>query len=164
MTQPGHVEVRVCGRAVDDLSLFRPFGDRIQVTPSVSDGELIEAYRHADLFVFPSVAEGFAQVLLESLACGLPVLSTTRTAGPDIVTEGESGFVLPPCEAESLAARIDWALTHRERLSHMRAAARARAEYFTWQRFRTGVAAAVEGCLASPTSAIGATAGQLVTS
>ena len=141
------VHLTVCGRVVDDLALFRPFGDRVTVRPSVSAAELAEAYRQADLFVFPSVAEGFAQVLLESLASGLPILSTTHTAAPDLIEPGRQGFVVPPRRPELLAEHIDWALAHRVELAGMRAEARALAERFTWERFRRGVAAAVAQAL-----------------
>ena len=138
------VHLTVCGRVVDDLSLFRPFADRIDVRPSVSGPELVEAYRAADLFVFPSVAEGFGQVLLESLACGLPILSTTHTAAPDLIEEGVEGFIVEPRRPDLLASRIEWALAHREELRAMRVAARARAEHFTWKRFRARSAEAVQ--------------------
>lgn len=140
------LELRVCGRVVDGLELFHSFGTQVKVTPSVSREELIAAYQSADLFVLPSVAEGFGQVLLEALACGLPILSTTRTAAPDLVTEGREGFVVEPGNAEALAQRIDWALNNRPALYAMREAARARAEYFTWARFRSSLVSAVRQC------------------
>ncbi len=133
------VQLTVCGRVVDDLSLFKPFGSQIEIRPSVSALELVEAYRRADLFVLPSVAEGFGQVLLESLACGLPILSTTHTAAPDLVSDGIEGFVVRPRQPESLAERISWAAEHRAELFEMRTAARMRAEHFTWSRFRQSV-------------------------
>ena len=95
------VQLTICGRVLDDLKIFEPF--RSQVTDQAlrkPRAELVGAYQSADLFVFPSVAEGFAHVLLESLACGLPILSTTATAAPDLVTEGIEGFVVPPGDVE----------------------------------------------------------------
>ena len=138
------VRLTVCGRVVDDLSLFSPFENRVEVRPSVNGRELIEAYRSADLFVFPSVAEGFGQVLLESLACGLPILSTTHTAAPDLIEEGVEGFIVEPRRPDLLASRIQWALEHREELWAMRRRARTRAEGFTWERFRTSSGEAVK--------------------
>ncbi len=140
---PAPVELTVCGRVVDDLSLFRPFGAQVRVRPSVSLPELLEAYRQADLFVLPSVAEGFGQVLLEALASGLPVLSTTHTAAPDLIVDGAEGFIVEPRRPDLLAARIEWALGHRAELCGMKFAARQRAEHFTWARFRSGVVDAV---------------------
>ncbi len=132
------VELTVCGRVVDNLALFAPFGDRVTIRPSVSLAELQAAYRDADLFVFPSVAEGFGLVLLESLASGLPILSTTHTAAPDLIEHGREGFIVAPRRPDLVAANIEWALGHRKELFEMRAAARERAEFFTWERFQAG--------------------------
>lgn len=137
------VELTLCGRVVDTLEIFKPFANLITIRPSVSDSELIKTYQQADLFVFPSVAEGFGQVLLESLACGLPILSTTHTAAPDLIEDGAQGFIIPPGDSMVLAERIDWALTHRPELAAMRQPARMRAECFTWDRFRSGLVTAI---------------------
>ncbi len=133
------VHLTICGRVVDDLAIFRPYADQITVQPDVSEQELRAAYQQADLFVFPSVAEGFGQVLLEALASGLPILSTTHTAAPDLIDSGQQGFVVEPRRPDLLAERIEWALTHREELAAMRHEARVRAEQFSWSRFRTQV-------------------------
>ena len=138
------VELTVCGRVVDDLRIFQGFGPNVQVKASVSFPELLRAYQEADLFVFPSVVEGFAQVLLEALACGLPILSTTHTAAPDLIEDGIQGFVVEPRRPDLLAERIDWAATHRNEMEEMRVAARRRAEHFTWERFRQGIVRSVE--------------------
>lgn len=137
------IELTVCGRVVDGLELLRPLADRVNIRPSVSAAELADAYRSADLFVFPSVAEGFGQVLLESLASGLPILSTTHTAAPDLIDEGVEGFVVPPRRPDLIAERIEWALGHRSQLASMGYNARERAMQFTWQRFRAGIVSAI---------------------
>lgn len=142
------VELVVCGRVLDEIDIFRPFASQVQIRPSVSTDDLVRAYQSADLFVFPSVGEGFGQVLLESLASGLPILSTTHTAAPDLIEDGVQGFIVEPRRPELLAERIDWALTHRSELATMRSRARQRAEHFTWQRFRTAAAEAVQTFLA----------------
>ncbi len=141
------IHLTVCGRVVDGLELFKPFGAQVTVRPSVSIPELVHAYQSADLFVFPSVAEGFGQVLLEALASGLPILSTTRTAAPDLIQEGVEGWVVEPRCPDLLAERIAWAATHRTELTAMGKAARKRAEHFSWQRFRTLAASSVKNFL-----------------
>ena len=137
------VHLTVCGRVVDGLELFRSFAGQVEVRPSVSSAELVAAYQSADMFVFPSVAEGFGQVLLEALACGLPILSTTRTAAPDLVKDGVEGFVVEPRRPDLIADRIDWALNHRAEVAEMGHRARLCAEQFSWERFRSGVVQAV---------------------
>jgi len=148
-----NVHLTICGRVVDSLDLFKPFAAQsniqIDIRPDVSARELVAQYQAADLFVFPSVAEGFGQVLLESLSSGLPILSTTHTAAPDLIDHGTHGFIVEPRRPDLLATHIDWALTHRSDLTHMGREARLRAEQFTWARFRSGIVSAVSTFLAS---------------
>src|SRR5690606_15413134 len=56
---------------------------------SCPHAEVLREMRAHDVFVFPSLFEGFGLVLLEALAMGLPVITTAHTAGPDLITEGE---------------------------------------------------------------------------
>jgi glycosyltransferase involved in cell wall biosynthesis len=144
------VELVVCGRMVDDLSLFKDFSSQVEVRPSVSAEGLLEAYQTADLFVFPSLAEGFGHVLLEAMACGLPVVSTTRTAARDLVRPGLEGFLVEPGRPIDLAARIEEFLLHPEWLVEMGVAARRRSEEFTWARFRSRIADIVGAILRQP--------------
>ena len=49
--------------------------------------------KKSHVFLFPSLFEGFGQVLLESFSCGLPVITTYNTAGPDIIEDSKNGFL-----------------------------------------------------------------------
>ncbi|MAG34716.1 MAG: hypothetical protein CL878_00480 [Dehalococcoidia bacterium] len=84
-------------------------------------------YRRAAVFVLASVEEGLARVLLQALACGVPVVATDASGAGDVITDDVEGFVVPTGHPEALRQRVlqlrhDPAL--RERMS---AAARARA-------------------------------------
>lgn len=138
------IHLTVCGRVVDDLSELRASRAAIDIRPDVSAEELRRQYRAADVFVLPSLAEGFGHVLLEALACGVPVITTTRTAGPDLIRNGHEGFVIQPADTAALTETLQWCLDHRPELSAMRQKARQRAEMFTWAAFRSKVAALVE--------------------
>jgi glycosyltransferase involved in cell wall biosynthesis len=143
----GSVELTVCGRAVDDLELFRQSKMPIRLIPSASESELRNCYESADVFVFPSLAEGFGHVLLEAMAAGLPLISTTRTAAPDLIEHGREGFITDPGESSQVATCIEYFLRHPERLAAMSVASRRAAERFTWQRFRRNLADTVAGIL-----------------
>ncbi len=135
----GAVELTLCGRPVDDMALFRASVVPVRVRPNVSAAELLEEYHAADVFVFPSLAEGFAQVLLEAMASGLPIVSTNRTAAPDLIRHGEEGLLAEPGDALDLAMKIHTFLDDPQQAARMGAAARRRAEMFTWATFRAGV-------------------------
>jgi glycosyltransferase involved in cell wall biosynthesis len=82
-----------------------------------SHEQLPEALNAADLLVLPSVAEAFGLVLVEAMACGLPVIAC-RTHGPaEIVADGKTGWLIPPDDQESLTDTLVAAATDdRERL------------------------------------------------
>lgn len=63
-------------------------------------------------------------VLLQAMACGLPVLCTTNTGGEDIIREGVDGFVVPIRDVDALKAKIQWAYDHRSQCLEMGRAAR----------------------------------------
>jgi glycosyltransferase involved in cell wall biosynthesis len=51
--------------------------------------------KNSHIFMFPSLYEGFGQVLLEAISCGLPVITTENTGGPDFIKNGHNGFITP---------------------------------------------------------------------
>ncbi len=101
----------------------------------LANSDLAQLMAESDVFVFPSYFEGFALVLLEAMACGLPVITTTATAGPDIVTEGDDGWVMAPGDLETLIEKMRGSLEHRDQLRAMRLKARRTAERFSWDAF-----------------------------
>ncbi len=139
----GAAELTICGRLVDDAATLRNARARTRIRAFVSSEELLREFRSADVFVFPSLAEGFGHVLLEAMACGLPVISTTHTAAPDLISDGREGFVTEPGDRAGLVKCLEYFLKNRERVSQMGTAARARAEAFTWATFRQRIAEAV---------------------
>lgn len=69
--------------------------------------DLLNVFRSFDVFAIPSVeGDTIPQVLMQALAIGIPVVSTTVGSIPDVVIEGETGFVVPPRDAGALADRI----------------------------------------------------------
>ncbi|NQT15303.1 MAG: glycosyltransferase family 4 protein [Planctomycetes bacterium] len=103
---------------------------------------LLAQYQAASVFVFPSYFEGFGLVITEAMACGLPVITTEATAGPDILDES-TGRVLPTGDVDSMVESLRWFAAHRDRLPAMKQAARAKAETCTWERYRQCVSDAV---------------------
>jgi len=95
--------------------------------------------RQADLLVHPARWEGFGLAVLEAMLCSLPVVATNVSSLPELVVDGETGFLVPPDDVEALAAAILRALDDRANLGH-RGYERARSE-FSVERMATRTAA-----------------------
>lgn len=102
----------------------------------IGQEQLFEEYRRASVLVFPSLGDGFALVVAEALAHGLPVITTHHVGAADLLEEGISGFVLPPGDADALAARMAWCIDHGGELRAMREAAEQAAERRQWSDYR----------------------------
>lgn len=118
--------------------------------PSLPHGEILALMRASDVLVFPSLFEGFGLVILEAMAQGVPVITTPHTAGPDIITDGVDGFLVPIRDAAAITARLDLLHADRSRLAAMGEAARATAARFTWRAYETALARIVSTHLNPP--------------
>ncbi len=85
-------------------------------------------YRNSDVFAFPSVNEGLARVLLEAMACGLPLIATRASGAEDCVTPGEDGTIVRERDVAAFAQAILWHFENRDATRVMGMAARAKIE------------------------------------
>jgi glycosyltransferase involved in cell wall biosynthesis len=92
------------------------------------DGVMSLAYSAADLFVIPSRQDNLPNTVIESLACGTPVVGFRIGGIPDMVRDGETGLLAEPEDAESLARAIEQLLDDEPLRLSMRAACRQIAE------------------------------------
>jgi len=111
---------------------------------AVPQADMPRLLNQCDAFVFPSFFEGFGLVLLEAMACGLPVISTNSTAAPDIVTENSDGWIIEPGNLDALISRMTWCLENPHEARAMRSSARQTAQGFSWSRYGESWAQAVE--------------------
>jgi glycosyltransferase involved in cell wall biosynthesis len=102
----------------------------------ILDGEaLVERLQRAQVLVIPSFYEGFGISFLEGMAFGLPAIGTTAGAIPQLITDGENGFLIAPNDSETLAKHLRQLAADRELLTRLSLNARKRFEQFpTWER------------------------------
>lgn len=106
---PDQAECRVVGpdfglSGVSDV----PGSERFIKTGAKKGGDLLLEYAQADVFVLPSLEEGFGLVVLEAMRAGLPVIITSAVGAKDFVTDGVEGWVVPPADPEALREKIRW--------------------------------------------------------
>jgi glycosyltransferase involved in cell wall biosynthesis len=133
-----HAELLLVGEIKPEMNaLLRMYADStVRLTGSVTPTRLVDLYRDSDVFVFPSVNEGLAQVLFEAMSSGLPVVASDHSGADDVVTEGKDGFIFPVHDVERLAEAILWCYQHRNETQAMGRAARTKVEsQFTLEHY-----------------------------
>lgn len=110
-------------------------GRSIQLTGHIFERDrLVDLYQSAALFVLPSHHEGMPTVILESMACGCPVLATSVGGIPSLIQDGENGGLIPPGNACALAQRILDLLQNPQLLTYLSKQARDMVEdRFSWE-------------------------------
>ena len=101
---------------------------RVRFLGALPQGEIPEIYGAADALVLASSREGWANVLLEAMACGTPVVASAIWGTPEVVTAPEAGVLMPSLDAKGVVAGI----RSLERSTPDRAATRRYAEQFSW--------------------------------
>jgi len=86
--------------------------DKVTFTGWVPRNELPNFYNQLMLLVFPSNSEGVPGVVQEAMACGTPVLATSVGGIPDLIKDGETGFIMEDNSLESIAKNVIRALEH----------------------------------------------------
>ncbi len=104
----GTIQARIVGAGpLHDLLATRilelGLQDSVTLVGPLGQDELPAEYAWADVFCLPSYAEGLPVVLMEAMSTGLPVVTTTITAIPELVEDGVSGSLVPPGRAELVA-------------------------------------------------------------
>jgi len=97
----------------------------------VPDAELALWYNAADLFVYPSLYEGFGLPPVEAMACGTPVVVSNAPSLPEVV--GSAGLAVDPCDVEGLAEAMLKVLNDRRLHQSLREAGLTRARRYSWE-------------------------------
>lgn len=102
--------------------------ERRNITLTSAPGDPLPAYHRAEIFVLPSLHDGFGFVVAEAMACGVPVIVTEDSGALSLVREDENGWIVPSGKMEPLAVALEEALSRRFDLREMGQRARAMVE------------------------------------
>lgn len=126
---------------VEELGL----GDRVWFPGFISHEELPYWYNAADMFVFPSIYEGFGLPPLEAMACGTPVIVSDSSSLPEVV--GSAGLLVDPADEDTLAAAIHRVSTDPDLAASMAERGLSRAAEFSWRSSARDTAAVYDAVL-----------------
>jgi len=117
---------------VEDLVQRLEIAPKVALTGPLTDTDLPALYSGADLFVFPSLYEGFGLPPLEAMACGTPVVTSNTSSLPEVV--GDAAITVDPYDVEALAEAMRRVLSDPDLAHDLRRRGLERAAGFTWEQ------------------------------
>ena len=128
-----NIELTLIGPVTNGIEKFiRTYYPSVIIKGKLSFNEVKVILPNYDVMIFPSFFEGFGLVIPEAMACGLPVITTTATCGPDIISNGKDGFIIEPGSVNELKNAIEYFITQPGKAKEMGIMAREKAEQLTW--------------------------------
>ena len=106
--------------------------EQVILTGEVSEEQKISYYLLCDVYVHPSLLEGFGLSVAEAMACGKPVVASHVGSLPELIEDGVTGFLIPPKDIRAFEEKLELLLEHEEIIETMGAKGREKIELFTW--------------------------------
>lgn len=104
----------------------------VHFTGNIPEADLPGIYNGADLFIYPSLYEGFGLPVLEAMACGTPVITSNTSSLPEVA--GEAALLVDPYNVEEIAAAMRYVLDDPDLAQELRIRGLERAKEFTWEK------------------------------
>jgi glycosyltransferase involved in cell wall biosynthesis len=109
----GHVELTVIGhKPKNNCPALNEALSKHRWINSLPHAEILKKMREHDVLLFPSLFEGFGLVITEAMSQGTPVITTERTAGPDLIEHGQNGWITEAGSTGALQESIEEILRH----------------------------------------------------
>jgi glycosyltransferase involved in cell wall biosynthesis len=116
----GAYKFRFVGTVTEDAArLHDEIAHLVEFVPRREQARLPDEYAWADVFLFPTLQDGFAVVLSQAQGACLPVLSTTNCSGRDLIEDGKTGWVLPIRSPRAFMERLEWCRNNRNAVAEM---------------------------------------------
>lgn len=113
----GEINLTIVGSGnLDECQLLRDEIKKYKYIPSLSHEEVLQLMAQNDVFIFPSLFEGFGLVITEAMSQGTPVITTNRTCGVDFIQDNENGWLVEPGDAGQIKKKIEMILANRKKL------------------------------------------------
>jgi len=117
--------------------------------PTAPRERVLEELAQQDVLVLPSLFEGFGLVILEALSQGVPVIATRHTGAPDVLTDGEDGYLVPIRSSQAIQEKLGILLRSPDTVRSMKEAAWRKARTLPWAAYRGRVTEMVRKTICS---------------
>lgn len=113
--------LRIIGKYSNDDPYYQKYckNSNICFTGPVSHEEVGKMMAKADVFILPSISDGFGLVGLEAMLSGMPVIASSNAGASDIVKDGENGFVFESSNRSELESKMQYFIDNREKIEEM---------------------------------------------
>ncbi len=135
----GDSELIIIGTPLGAEQIMKDYKDCFKHVSYTHHDELTAYYQNADVFVFPSIVDSFAMVVLEAMACGTPVIISENTGAKDAARNGIDGFIVPVGDVNAIKEKILYFYNNRNKIEEMGRNARTQAEKYTWEKYRKSI-------------------------
>jgi glycosyltransferase involved in cell wall biosynthesis len=109
---------------------------QVHVDRRIPQSQLFQLMSQSDVFIFPTLCDGFGLVVAEALAHGLPVVATANCGAADLIQNDVNGWVIPAADSNAIENRIAFCLQHPHQLREMRQNCIQSASARTWKDYR----------------------------
>ena len=131
------IELTIIGSRIANCAPLDAALQQYRYIPSLPHHEILKEMDQHDVFVFPSLFEGFGLVILEAMARGIPVIATSHTAGPDVIDDGADGYIIPIRSEQAIVEKLELLANDRDLLDRLKTAALAKARLFSWYKYQS---------------------------
>ena len=128
-------ELILMGTPIMDMKFYRQQFDGFTYEPPRSHDEVLKLMQSCHVLVLPSIAEGRALVQQEAMSQGMAILATANAGGEDLVIEGQTGFLVPVADPDSIEEKIHWFADHPEETILIGQNAQRHASNYTWENY-----------------------------
>ncbi|MGO4876819.1 glycosyltransferase family 4 protein [Pedobacter psychrotolerans] len=144
---PSGAELWFVGQNNLPVTFMKGLPDTIKFFGNIPRPDLMKMYTKAHVLIHPTLADGFGMVISEAMSCGLPVITTFNSAGPDIIEPYKNGLLINSNDKSAIQKSVVWCIENKYKLGEMGRQALHKAESYPWSAYRTILAATVQEVL-----------------
>ena len=139
------IDLTVVGSGnIESCPILKNELERIKYIPSLSHEAILKLMSEHDLLIFPSLFEGFGLVITEAMSQGTPVITTERTCGPDVITDGKDSWIVKAGSSQPIKDLLEQFINNPSILHIVGRNALLKASLRPWSCYEEEIAVSIE--------------------